>query len=148
MRFSSGELRPQGQPLTSEQLSALETGPGLVMDPVFDEIMSAETSIATLQAGYASLGNFSAYFESPTSFIGPIYDQIPCKQRFRIVSPELVEPLEALVASGANTTCAPAGETIHPLFVEAYEHMRMLVDRKDKAVVCDDGTVDRLILLR
>lgn len=139
---------PEGIPpssLTPEQLAALEAGPGLVTDPVADELLpAAEVLKMRDYLTYKTLGNFSGYFTAPESMYGYLIRQRPCRQRFAIIYPELTAKLELFVAMGANTASGRSTDD----FIEAYDLMRTLVDRGDPHVLDDQLQVDAEFLTR
>ncbi len=123
-----------------EQNAALEAGPGRVTNPAGPFLASTSEM--------KHLNNFFMYFDTNTdSFISNMYRQLPYRQRFAIIYPELTAELEAHVAGGYN----PVGDTsfmetsLGRLFADAYDLMRDQVDMADPGVLLD-GEVNRYLL--
>lgn len=125
--------------LSPEQIAAIEAGPGFVTNPAGPFLAPVS------ELGH--LNNFFMYFAGPETFIGGIYHQLPYRQRFGILYPELTVELETHVASGYNPVGdisfmeTPTGR----LFATAYDLMRDQVDVADPGVL-ENGQVRRYLL--
>jgi hypothetical protein len=120
--------------LSSEQLAAVEQGPGPVHTPVELERFSES----------AQLNNFALYFADENSIAGVIYQRIRCNRRFAIVYPKFAEALRANYAVLRDSRVT--GDVKERILMHAYELMAALVDHDDPGVVDERGFVNRRYL--
>jgi hypothetical protein len=120
--------------LTSDQLAAMNDGPGLAQTPVELERFSEASQ----------LNNFALYFSSESSIAGVIYQRIRCNRRFAIVYPAFADALRANYVVLRDSRVVSAEK--ERVLLHAYELMAALVDRDDPGVTDDDGNINHRYL--
>ena len=138
---SNPPLRFSGEPLSTEEVTALFTYPDRGIEPALMQHFNSQDDLAN------GSNNFAMIFSLPEGhWMGDIVRSQKAFKRLCLLEPQLVD----------DTTAQLQGKEVPPasdfeswrLLYEAYDKMSRLVDIHDAGVIMTDGTKDTFLLCR